>query len=142
MGYTTDFDGEFKVNKPVNKKTYDVIKGLNETRRMRREGLEDVYGVEGEFYVEDDNKGVVDHNSPPKTQPSLWCGWEIKDDKQTIKWDGVEKFYGYVEWIEYIIAKILEPQEYLLKGIVSFQGEESSDIGKICIENNKVTVIN
>jgi hypothetical protein len=97
------------------------------------------YGVEGEFYVEDDEKNVIDYNQPPRTQPGLWCQWTPNEDGTAIEWDGVEKFYNYVEWIKYIIEKILSPKGYVLNGEVNWYGENRDDEGVICITDNVVT---
>jgi hypothetical protein len=105
------------------------------------------YGVEGEFYFDgkgycgqDDDPTVIDHNRPPETQPGLWCQWQLGEDGTTIVWDGGEKFYNYIEWIEYIIEKILKPRNYRLNGEVEWHGEEYDDIGKIVIKDNVVIV--
>lgn len=149
MGYTTDFEGGFKINKPVDEETYKLLIGLANTRRMKRSDLDKKYGVEGEFYCEDtENMGqtdkpsqgkIVDYNKPPKTQPGLWCQWLIQDDKQIIRWDGVEKFYDYIEWIKYLIKTILEPRGYEVNGEVAWYGEDRSDIGIIVIKDNNVS---
>jgi len=144
MGYTTEFSGEFKINKPLDDDTYKLLDGLSKTRRMAR-NVGPEYGVEGEFYIEgsgfmgqDDEDNVINSNQPPKTQPGLWCQWRPTDDKEYIEWDGGEKFYNYVEWIEYIIEKILRPRGYSLTGQVAWYGEESEDTGFINIEDNEV----
>lgn len=145
MGYTTEFRGQFKVDRPVDDETYNLLVGLASTRRMKRniEG----FGVEGEFFIDNDgNYGqnrtpdVVDYNSPPSTQPSLWCQWMIGEDKQTIEWDGGEKFYAYVKWIEYFIESILKPKGYILNGSVQYRGEDWDDNGTITVINNNVSV--
>ena len=147
MGYTTDFDGEVKTDRPVDDKTYELINGLNRTRRMKRkiEG----YGVEGEFYVDPDplscgqdfeNPNVIDSNNPPSTQPGLWLQWKMMDDRQTIEWDGGEKFYAYTDWMEYIIDKILAPAGYKVNGTIAWSGEEVGDNGEIIVVDNIVTV--
>lgn len=146
MGYSTEFEGEFKVNKKVDKKTYDLLVGLATTRRMKRKGLDPkIYGIEGEFYVEEDNfapiKGIiVDNNEPPKTQPGLWCQWKIQENKQTIKWDGNEKFHDYIEWLEYIVNRILKPKGYVLNGSVRWRGDDFGDVGSIFVKDNEVTI--
>jgi len=151
MGYTTDFEGQFDINKAVDIKTFNLINGLANTRRMKRAGLPEKYGVDGEFYFEpEDFKDcgqsdkpklgtIVDDNTPPSTQPSLWLQWIITDDYKHIQWDGNEKFYCYVEWLEYIINKILKPRGYVVNGIVRWRGEEFDDIGTITVKNNVVT---
>jgi hypothetical protein len=144
MGYTTDFTGSFKIDRPVDDETAKLMKGIASTRRMKR-NLEG-YGVEGEFYWNDDgNYGqkrtddIVDYNEPPKTQPGLWCQWLLQDDNQTIEWDGGEKFYRYTEWIQYLIESILKPRGYSVSGDVEWMGEYGDDRGKIVIENNVVS---
>lgn len=138
MGYSTDFNGSFKINKPVDEDTAILLRGLNATRRMKR----DIggYGIDGEFYIEDETYGVVNYNVPPSTQPGLWCQWMLVSD-DTIMWDGGEKFYNYVEWIEYIINSVLKPRGYVLNGEVEWVGEDSEDIGKIVVKDNMVDVL-
>jgi hypothetical protein len=36
MGYTTYFDWQFTVDKPVDDETYKLLRGLAKTRRMSR----------------------------------------------------------------------------------------------------------
>lgn len=146
MGYHTDFSGSFKLNKKLDDETRVFLKKLAETRRMKR-NVGPEYGVEGEFYVDgkgnfgqDDEKNIVDHNKPPRTQPGLWCQWAPNEDGTEIEWDGGEKFYGYIEWIKYIIEKVLKPKGYKLSGNVEWFGEDHGDRGLISVKNNVVTV--
>jgi len=145
MGYTTEFQGEFNIDKPLSDEIYNLINGLNQTRRMKRSGLSDKYGVEGEFYYGDgkDKQGgkIIDQNEPPSTQPSLWLNWKVLDDKQTIVWDEGEKFYHYVEWIGYLIESILKPNGYIVNGEVDWVGEDVfDDGGTIVVKNNVITI--
>lgn len=149
MGYTTDFRGSFKINKPLDDETFSLINGLASTRRMKRKGLDDKYGVDGEFYYKSDSSDfgqeeddtIEDYNMPPSTQPSLWLQWIVNDDKQTIEWDGNEKFYSYIDWIQYLIERILSPKGYLVNGEVRWVGEDTfDDRGVITIVNNDVMV--
>ena len=148
MGYTTDFDGHFTIDKPLDDETFNLINGLANTRRMGRKGLDPEYGEEGELYYNPDSddcgqehdENIINYNVPPRTQPSLWLQWIVGEDKQTIEWDGCEKFYKYIEWIKYLIDKILEPRGYKVSGVVHWAGEGSGDKGKIEIKDNKVSV--
>lgn len=122
-------------------------------------------GVEGGYYVgscADGNWGqnatpdVIDNNVPPKGQPGLWCQWtpgidghpkrypvppEDLEGLNSICWDGGEKFYNYVEWLEYIISHFLGPWGYFLNGEVEWVGEdEEEDTSKIIVKNNGVSV--
>ena len=150
MGYTTDFLGHFIIDKKVDEDTFNLMNGLAGSRRMKRSGLPDKYGVEGEFYFETENMGqnknplmgeIVEYNTPPRTQPSLWLQWVVEDDHQTIRWDGSEKFYNYIGWIKYLIEKILKPRGYKVNGAVSWQGEDKEDVGTINITENVVSFV-
>lgn len=138
MGYLTNFSGKFFLNKPLDDVTFNFLKKLNETRRVaRRVGAQ--YGVEGEFYVDAfDSISVIDYNRNPQTQPGLWCQWIPTDDRLGIEWDGGEKFYNYIEWIEYLISKVLAPRGYIVNGIVEWKGEDFDDVGEIEINDNIV----
>lgn len=146
MGYTTDFSGSFELNKPLSPKMKEFLTKLAETRRMARR-QHPIFGIEGEFYVDSHSDGhmgqsstpdIIDNNNPPSTQPGLWCQWIPNEDGTAIEWDGGEKFYSYTEWLMYLIHKILAPNGYVLNGQMTWQGEETGDVGEIYVENNKV----
>lgn len=147
MGYTTEFDGRFILDKKLSDEDQEFLQKLAETRRMAR-NVDPKYGVEGEFYTDgsgplgqDIEDNVIDHNRPPETQPSLWLQWVPTEDGRGIEWDGGEKFYRYVEWLEYLIEKILEPRGYTLNGKVRWFGEDRDDMGIIAVEDNKVSTL-
>lgn len=145
MGYTTDFNGRFKLNRKLKKADQTFLAKLSETRRMKR-NVGPEFGVEGEFYVDgkgfagqDEDSTILNYNEPPETQPGLWCQWIPSKDGKFIEWDGGEKFYDYVKWLKYLIEKILAPRGYILNGEVEWQGEDNRDVGKIVVTNNVVT---
>lgn len=141
MGYTTDFNGEFNLDRPLHPKMREFLEKFSRARHMKRDVNEERYGKEGEFYVEDDEtEGIIEFNQPPSTQPGLWCQWEPNEEGDGIRWDGGEKFYKYIEWIEYIVKKILAPNNYILNGEVLWQGEDMQDRGKIFIKDNVITM--
>lgn len=155
MGYHTDFDGEFNFNTPLDEETATLINKLAHTRRMKRDtdklkelGYTGDYGVEGEFFcdgtlnTEGDltRDSITHHNDPPADQPSLWLQWVVSEDRTILAWDGNEKFYCYIEWLHYLINKILAPRNYQLDGAVRFRGEDFDDIGTIMITGNVVSV--
>lgn len=159
MGYTTDFSGEFKLDKPLSAPQAAFLKKFNETRRMKRdaeiaETLPDPVreaaglpiGFDGGYFVgapglfgQDRDASVIDYNRPAEGQPSLWCQWTPNETGTAIEWDGGEKFYSYVEWLEYIIGHFLKPWGLSLTGKVSWQGEEPGDRGIIHVRENVVT---
>lgn len=146
MGYTTDLYGKLKFNKQLTIDDKKFLEKLASTRRMAR-NVDEKYGVEGEFYVDgsdlfgqghEDN--IIDYNRPPKTQPGLWLQWVPTDDGWFLEWDGNEKFYNYVEWLQYLIDKVLDPKGYKLNGEIEWQGEDRDDIGKIRVTDSKITI--
>ena len=145
MGYHTDFEGRFNLDRPLDFATHRLLTGLATTRRLAR-NVGPEYGVEGEFYI--DGTGmlgqgmdptIIDHNTPPRTQPGLWCQWTPTEDNQGLEWDGGEKFYDCVEWLQYLLDKVLIPNGYVLNGVVKWDGEEQGDVGEIHVADNVVT---
>jgi hypothetical protein len=72
--------------------------------------------------------------------PGIWCDWIPNKNGRLIEWNGGEKFYDYVEWLEYLIAEFFIPKGYILNGEVHYQGEEEGYLGFIDIKDNKVSV--
>lgn len=148
MGYTTRFLGKFEFDRPLDDETYTLLKWISTTRRMKRQGLDEKYGVDGEFYFnpnstnfgQEVDTSIADYNAPPSTQPGLWCQWTPTDDRTALVWDDGEKFYHYIEWLEYLIVKILSPRGYVLSGECEWQGEDPDDFGRILVSNNVVFV--
>lgn len=157
MGYTTDFYGRFELNKELDEETFMFLKRFNETRRMKFDPkvIGQEHGVDGEFFVghhqdfsgffagqvERDFDGLVEYNTPPRTQPGLWCQWVPSEDRKGIEWDGGEKFYHYTEWLQYIITNFLQPKGYILNGQVEWAGEDRRDNGVITVKNNVVNAL-
>jgi hypothetical protein len=102
---------------------------FNETRRMRRSpekagllpdpvreavglplGEEAEYFTGGRgFFGQDEDDSILDYNTPPSGQPGLWCKWTPNEDGTAIIWDQGEKFYDYIEWLEYLMHHVLTP---------------------------------
>jgi hypothetical protein len=73
-------------------------------------------------------------------QPGLWCQWKPTDDGTLIVWDGGEKFYEYIPWIQYLIDNFLTRWGRVLHGDVEWRGEEYDDRGRIVIIESKVFI--
>jgi hypothetical protein len=160
MGYTTEFTGHFNITPPLSEPHRYYLSMFAATRRQERDptitetrsdpirfavGLPP--GAEGEYFVgetgsfgQDCGDDVVGHNTPPATQPSLWCQWTPTDDGKRLVWDGGEKFYHYIEWLEYLISHFFKPWDYELSGEVQWQGAEDDDTGTIRAFANNVIV--
>lgn len=160
MGYTTDFYGSLQFNKPVAPWLAEYINKFSGTRRMKRdpEKIKALFpdygklcfngelGDDGEYFIgglgfcgQTQDESVIDNNTPPKTQPGLWCQWIINEKENSLEWDGGEKFYNYEEWLEYLIDNFFEPLGYVLNGDIEWQGEEYDDLGTIHVVDNFVT---
>jgi len=133
---------KFDTNQCHPDKVYD--KGIEICRRQIQIGLP--IGEEGEYFLglgnfdQVQDSSVLDYNTPPKTQPGLWCGWSPNERGDAIIWDECEKFYKYVEWIQYIIDHFMKRWSYVLNGEVEWFGEENDDRGTIYIKNNNIEV--
>jgi hypothetical protein len=150
--YINKFSEMRRMKRDVNKlfKLYDGKFG-NPFAKSR----EEIYGNEGEYFIggvgsfgQTADASVINSNLPPGQtdwgysnpdgQPGLWCQW-ILTDNQTLEWDGGEKFYNYVEWLEYLIKHFFEPWGHIINGQIEWQGEERDDMGIIIVEDNVVT---
>lgn len=161
MGYTTEFQGKFELDKKLTDAHSEYLFAFNESRRMTRnvdiletkpdplrQACDLPLGEGGEYFVgtsadyEDYcGESVVDGNEPPSKQPSLYCGWIPSDDRCGIEHDGEEKFYDYIKWLEYIIDNFIKPWGYVMNGVVHWRGEEFYDVGSLCVKNNVVSAI-
>ncbi len=137
------------------------LKQFNETRRMKRSvarakllpdpvreaaglplGKEAAYFVGGGgSWGMDRDDSVLDFNIPPRGQPGLWCKWRPNEDGTAIVWSRQEKFYDYIEWLEYLIKHFLAPWGYVLNGEMQWQGENEADRGTITVTDNQVTAV-
>jgi hypothetical protein len=158
MGYTTDFTGAFDIEPTLKSQHKAYLDAFATTRRMARDAVkaellpdplrlaaELPIGDEGAYYVgaAGDNFGqnatddVLNQNNPPQGQPGLWCQWVCNENSE-LEWDGNEKFYDYIEWLEYLVEHFFKPWGYVLNGRVAWSGEEPDDIGVIRVDNNEV----
>ena len=169
MGYTTNFFGSFQLDRKLLPEHEAYLNEFSGTRRMKRnasltENMPDPIreavglpiGEEGEYFVganigvdptnvwdlygQKRTDDIVDYNTSPKNQPGLWCQWVPSEDGTAIEWNESEKFYDYIEWIEYLVKHFLGPWGYKLSGIVQWRGEESDDRGVITIKDDEVRV--
>ena len=161
MGYTTYFSGEFTFNKPVTEELKTFINKFSDTRRMIRDNskIKELYpnwrelcfngdlGIDGAYFVgeADDcfvggrDTSIINGNSAGN-QLGLWCQWIINNNNELV-WDDGEKFYNYVEWLEYLIEHFFAPLGYALSGTVYYEGEDPDDFGKIVVDDNFVKVV-
>lgn len=113
MGYTTEFEGRFVTDKPIPHPTIMTLQRLSETRHG--DNLREFRGC-----------------------PSFYCQWVPSANGKGVEWDGGEKFYGYVEWLQIIIDQHLTPAGVTLSGRVLYRGEDRSDVGYLVVEGGRV----
>ena len=112
MGYTTHFRGAFVFDKAL-------------TKGQQKE-LEDV---------------VSQENVEFRGESLRYCQWIPNEEGTALEWDYGEKFYQYIEWLEYLVEAFFKPEGVKLNGTVQWQGEETGDVGKIVVKNNKVKIV-
>lgn len=167
MGYTTELYGKIKIHPKMKAEHADYINQFCQTRRVKRNaeltalrpdphreivGLP--VGTDGGYFTgaigfggQENAKDIIDHNVPPAGQPGLWCKWMITTKSENkelydavLEWNGHEKFYDYIEWLEYLILHFFEPWGYSLNGTTKWQGQREEDTGFILVEDNTVVV--
>lgn len=148
--YNTDFDGVFRLDRPLTAAHANYLTAFAKTRRVRLPP-EAVLRLADPIWVAAGLPAVpayhvalplgqsYDFNTPPEGQPGLWCQWRPTPDATGIEWDRCSGFYDYVEWLEYLIVHFLMPWGYGLSGTVRWRGEEFDDVGRIDVRANIVT---
>ena len=122
MGYTTEFQGFFILDRPLSQIQAKEIREFMAKRH-------NAYKM---------GPGGRSMENEADYAPSFYCQWELTEDNQRIQWDHGEKFYGYTEWLRILITRFFEPWGYLMNGSVKWRGEDFEDIGKITVRNNQV----
>lgn len=164
MGYTTTFEGKFTFDKPLTLEHSAYLTRFAKTRHMLwdeqitqlpdpiREAAKLPLGNGGAFFTgipdldfnwttKTYHPALIDYNTYPVVVPGLWCKWAPNTDGTALQWTGTEKFYDYVEWLEFIVTNFTAPWGYTLNGSVKWEGEDSSDTGTITVTNNLVEAI-
>lgn len=111
MGYTTEFDGRFDLDKLP---TAEAIVRINQ---------------------------IWDDPDTAEDNPGSYCQWRLTPDCMHLEWDRNEKFYNYVEWLQYLMDNVLTPIGVSVSGTVSFSGERSDDVGVVTIQDGKAVAL-
>ena len=120
MGYDTTFDGSFTIT-PT----------LSEEHKAAPEDLAD---EEHDLNAE----GGMPTHERSSGRACAYCQWRPTSDGRAIVWDGGEKFYGWLEWLECLVEERLKPWGYILNGEVRWRGEDLKDAGVIYVKNNEI----
>lgn len=144
MGYNVYYEGSVKFDKKLDDETYNLIMGLEGSRRMmfdieklESDGLakREEVGYFGELFT--GHKGMYGDElsrfiskyawksiDTPGSQPSYWCPWKVSADRMELVWNRNEKSYSGHEWLQYIVKMILNPRGYDTNGIINWFTEK------------------
>lgn len=111
MGYTTEFVGSVKLGRKL---TIAEAKELLEIAGSDR-----------------DHKMV--------TGIDAYFQWVPADTFEHIVWDGNEKFYKYVEQLQWLCGDWLDQRGIAADGVLHWSGEETDDTGTITVTANLVS---
>lgn len=117
MGYQTEFAGAFKFSRQLT---------LDENETLKE-------------FAQRDHRCKVDEGMPP-VPDWPFCNWGPTNRGRALHWNGGEKFYYYVEWLNYLIDRFFQPWDLEISGEVTWQGEDSSDRGLIRVSEAGVDV--
>lgn len=122
MGYSTEFFGK-----------------INLSRKLSTQELEILHTV-SEYQERNLDKHELSNLFNDKVPPQSYCQWVVGSNNMSIVWDGGEKFYNYVQWMQFIIKTYLIPWKIVANGTIAWKGEEEEDIGKIHVKDNILSV--
>lgn len=162
MGYDTWFRGGFNIWPELCPEHFAYLRKFSQIRHVKRnlkllknvsdperEAVGLPIGEDGLFYVggkswfepgKDEDASIVNFNHTPSGAFSFYCCWTPTEDRQQLVWDGSEKFYYYVEWLQFVIDNFFKPWGYVLNGSVDWHGEDFFDTGTIVLNNNQIEV--
>ena len=118
MGLNTNFHGKFFLDRPLTPEHKAILEEFADTEH------------------EDDEEGMGYDAQPP----TVYCQWVPTEDGAGLEWDGVEKFYYYGPWLEYLISRFLKPWGYTLSGTVRYVGVTEGVEGTISVQGDQVIV--
>jgi len=111
MGYTTTFKGSIKIEPPLSWQEANKINSFCNGRQ--------------------DERSSTKH-------PGIWCDYTCTTTE--IKWNGSEKSYDMVQWMEFLIMEFFRPFGRKLDGQMEAQGEDFNDRWLLVVTDNIVSV--
>ena len=158
IGYTTDFTGQFRLDRRLAPEHAAYLRAFNEARHMRlnakraetvadhwrvaaglpvgREGMYCTFMTAGASAA----RGLVlEDASPLGPNTSRYCGWVPTDDDRGIAWDGAASG-GFAAWLAFVVEHFLDRWGYAVRGAVAWEGETAGDTGVLVVLNNRIVV--
>lgn len=121
MGYTTEFEGKFKIEPQLPGSFVAEVNDLLAGRHDGQGWSSDPYNYPS------NNLGTIE-----VPRGAVWCQWELENDGEAtcIEWNGAEKFYFYKEWMENILAYVRgRYPSMVVDGRMMYRGEDMRDVG-------------
>jgi hypothetical protein len=148
MGYSTTFTGHLDLSTPLNDHQQKFLDYFVNCRQCIYKQLHDNHPIfemikncnlpmKKEYLVSDNDHDVKlfnDHTG----KPSLNCDWIVEDNQ--LKWNENEKFYNYLEWLQYLIDNFFNVWNIKLNGIMDYKGEDLGDCGTIVVNDSIITI--
>jgi hypothetical protein len=116
---STTFTGRFDLDRPLTEEHRAILEDFYEEEHMYEDGLRGGPGMPDGFY----------------------CQWQPTEDGAGLEWDGVEKFYHFEEWLEYLVAHYIKPWRYVLNGSVAWESIFEPEEGTLVVRDNSVVAI-
>lgn len=116
MGYTTSFEGKVDFSRPLAVPEFNQLKELA-------------------------NYDQALYNKYSPEHPDSYNQWEPSEDGMSLRWNGGEKFYDYVDWLEWLVKNYFKPRSIELNGTFRYQGEEIGDVGRIEVKDSSVKLV-
>jgi hypothetical protein len=135
MGYSTDFDGQFRITPPL---PTDLIDQLNEFCATRHEKPSKPEPEPWESDPNNLNRPYRGKLADPRI--GIWCDWAFRTeaDATVMEWNGNEKSYHQAEWGQHLIS--LFPEGHTVTGTINAQGEDANDIWRMVAKDRTITV--
>lgn len=123
MGYNTEFQGEFMLDRALEPEHEKLLEKMRDEDRESQEPWD------------------ADESNELKGAPYYNCQWYYDRQGKSIAWDGGEKFYDSVEWLEFLIHNLFKKFGYTLSGQCYWRGEDFLDLGLIIVKDNVVEIV-
>jgi len=151
------FTGELTITPPLQQAQVQYLQAFSQSRRVRRNAnivanepdslrlaVELPIGVEGEYFVGDGSdeaclESIIDGNTPPSDQPSLYCCLSVNDTGTILlNGDPDNTARAVPHWIEYLVEHFFRRWNCAVNGTIDWMHEDWSQHGRLSVRNNVI----
>lgn len=132
--------GHLTANQPMPTQVVQLINALGTSDRLARDvsqiGVQ--FGIEGEFYTQDEVASVLAPARPPSTQPSTAMDWYVSEDGLHLcHRNDADTLLHVDKWLHYLIVRVLQPNGITISGEMTFEQGSAESI-KLVVQANSV----